>query len=101
MGTAGALAVSVAVMPLIMRMLPPVRDLRATRLPVSLDLPPDWRVFSFAIAVSTAAVLLFGLLPAITAAMRDVHPLLRRARTPHWWHGRQVLVVLQDRTRVV
>ena len=72
-----------------------IRDLRAARLSLSLEITPDWRVLSFAIAVSAATVLLFGLVPALTAARQDLHPLLKEARAGGGWRGRQALVAMQ------
>ncbi len=82
-------------MPFLVDALPPVRDFAATRLTLSLEISSDWRVLAFAIGVSAATVLLFGLVPALTAARRDLHPLLKEARAGGGWRGRQVLVALQ------
>ena len=94
-GVVGAVALSFAAIPLVVNALPPVRDLRAARLSLSLEITPDWRVLSFAIAVSAATVLLFGLVPALTAARQDLHPLLKEARAGGGWRGRQALVAMQ------
>lgn len=45
--------------------------------PISLELSPDWRVLAFAVAVSLAAGLVFGLAPALQAARRDITSRLR------------------------
>jgi predicted permease len=45
--------------------------------PVSLELSPDLRVLAFAIAVSLAAGLVFGLAPALQAVRRDLTATLR------------------------
>lgn len=94
-GVAGALALTFVLLPLAVRSLPPVRDLRATLLTLSLDVTPDWRVLGFAVAVSVATVLLFGLIPALLAASRDLHSLLKESRAGGGWRGRQVLVAVQ------
>lgn len=94
-GAAGAVALSFAAIPIVANALPPVRDLRATRLSLSLEVTPDLRVLGFAIAVSAATVLLFGLVPALIAARHDLHPLLKEARAGGGWRGRQVLVTMQ------
>ena len=41
-------------------------------MPVSLDVVPDWRVISFAIATSIAAAVLTGLAPALQASRADL-----------------------------
>jgi predicted permease len=94
-GAAGAIAISWLAIPLVVDTLPPVRDLAAVRLTLALDISPDWRVLAFALAISTGAVLLFGLAPALAAARRDLHPLLKQARAGGRWRGRQALVVVQ------
>ena len=40
--------------------------------PIVLELSPDWRVLSFALAVSLLTGLVFGLTPALQAADRDI-----------------------------
>jgi len=49
----------------------------ALPLPVGVDMPIDWRVLSFAIAVSLAAALLSGLAPALQASRPDLVPALK------------------------
>ena len=94
-GVIGAFVLSFAAIPIIARALPPVRDLGTTRLDLSLDLMPDLRVAGFAIAISAVTLLLFGLLPALTATRYDLHPLLKEARGGGGWRGRQLLIALQ------
>jgi predicted permease len=94
-GAAGAMALSLLAIPLLVDALPPVRDASATRLALTLGISPDWRVLGFSLLVSSVAVLLFGFAPALIAARRDLHPLLKEARAGSGWRGRQVLVVVQ------
>jgi predicted permease len=94
-GAAGAVALTYAAVPYMANALPPVRDSWATRLTVTLDLSPDWRVLGFAIAVSAGAVVLFGLAPALTGARLDLHPLLKEARSGGGRGGRNALVAFQ------
>ncbi len=94
-GAAGAIALTLILLPFVATALPPVRDLRAIRLPVSLEIVPDWRVPAFSIGLSGVTVLLFGLIPAWIAARRDLNPLLRESRAGGGWHGRQLLIVVQ------
>ena len=94
-GAAGAIALSLAAIPFVVDALPPVRDLTATRLALTLDIAPDWRVLGFSLAVSSAAVLLFAFVPALMAARRDLHPMLKAARAGGGWRGRQALVIVQ------
>jgi predicted permease len=67
--------------------------------PVSFDVQPDWRVFLFAFATSTAAGVLFGVAPAHQASRIDPNAALKgttQARLiPRRWAFRDVLVTLQ------
>lgn len=93
--TAAAIALSLAAIPQVTKALPPIRDIYTIRVPLALDIAPDWRILGFTLAVSAITVLLFGLLPALSASRRDIHPLLKEARTGGVWRGRQVLIVMQ------
>lgn len=44
---------------------------------IGLDLRPDWHVFAYAIAFSTAAGLLFGLAPALQSSRTEVSTVLK------------------------
>lgn len=94
-GTAGAFAISAMLVPQTTAALPPLRDLTATRLPLTLNVTFDWRVFAFSMAASAVAVLLFGLAPALVSLRRDIHPLLKESRAGGGWRGRQLLIVAQ------
>lgn len=94
-GAAGALVVSALLLPWIEAALPPIRDITARRLPLLIDLAIDWRVFGFAILLSTTALLIFGLGPAVMSLRRDVCLTLKEARVGGGWRGRDALVVTQ------
>lgn len=94
-GSVGAFAVAAMLIPQLAAVLPPVRDLTASRLPLTLDIALDWRIFGFSIAVSALALLLIGLAPALAAIRRDLHSLLKESRAGGAWRGRQLLVVTQ------
>ena len=49
----------------------------ALPVPVGIDIPIDWRVTVFAVAVSLAAALLSGLAPALQASRPDLVPALK------------------------
>jgi putative ABC transport system permease protein len=51
--------------------------------PARLDLPADWRVLLFAIALTLAVVLLFGLLPALRASSVQPASILKGGDDPH------------------
>jgi predicted permease len=94
-GAAGGLLLAMIATPLLVRALPPMRDLMTAPLALSLDLGPDRRVLFFSIAISAITVLLFGLAPAIAAARTTLDSVLRGARSAGGWRGRQVLILLQ------
>ena len=95
LGTAGGWLVALVSLPLLMGALPPMRDRATTQLALSLDVKPDWRVLFFAIAVSIATALLFGLAPAIAASRVSLDGVLRGARSSRAGRGRAALVVFQ------
>ncbi len=69
-----------------------------------IDVSPDLRVFAFTALVSLGAGLLFGLVPALYAAARDVAPVLKGAGTAPRsgrWHPGKVLVVSQVALSIV
>jgi predicted permease len=60
-----------------------VRILGAPGNPVQLDLPGDWRVLGFALALVAAVTLLFGLLPALRASAVKPVSALKGGDDPH------------------
>ena len=95
LGAAGGWLVAVASMPVLVRALPPMRDRATTQLALSLDVAPDTRVLLFAIGVSIATVLLFGLAPALAASRVSLDSVLRGARSSRGGHSRAALVGFQ------
>jgi len=70
--------------PLLAHVLPPVRDLSATLVTLSLDLKPDFRLLAFSFLLCLASALLAGLPSAMQTIRRDLHTALKSARaTPH------------------
>jgi predicted permease len=94
-GAAGGWVVAVLSMPLLLRALPPMRDRGTTQLALSLDASPDMRVLLFAIGVSVATALLFGLAPALANSRVSLDGVLRRARSSPGGRFRPALVVFQ------
>ncbi|HEV2352349.1 MAG TPA: ABC transporter permease [Terriglobia bacterium] len=58
-------------------MAPALLTLTPPSLPIKLDVPLDWRVLAFTLAVSLATGVIFGLAPAFRAARVDVIPVLK------------------------
>jgi predicted permease len=63
-GVAGLLLAAIAA-PLLLRLKPP-------GIPVSLEIPVDWRVLTFTLAVSVLTGVIFGLAPALRASRLDL-----------------------------
>jgi predicted permease len=95
LGALGGWLLATLSMPLLVRALPPMRDRATTQLALSLDVAPDKRVLLFAIVVSIATALLFGLAPALAASRVSLDSVLRGARSSRGVRLRPALVVFQ------
>ena len=95
LGTASGLCIFRMMMPLLVRGLPPVRDLDTTILRLSLNLKLDARLLVFSIGLCFAGALLAGVPPALQAAHSDLYAKLRAARPNAPQKLRWVLVGLQ------
>jgi predicted permease len=51
--------------------------LKPSSLPISLEVPLDWRVLAFALLVSLATGVVFGIVPAVRGARVEVTPVLK------------------------
>ena len=95
LGAAGGVALAYGAAPVLVRALPPVRDVGTTRLALAVDFAPNARVLLYSVAVSAFTALLFGMAPALAAARVSLDSVLRGARAAGGWRGRQLLLVLQ------
>jgi predicted permease len=95
LGALGGWLLAALSMPLLVNALPPMRDRGATQLTLSLDVVPDVRVLLFAIGISVATALLFGLAPAMAASRVNLDSVLRGARSSRAGGHRTALVVFQ------
>src|SRR5882762_7786724 len=84
-----------AVTPFLARVLPPLRDLDATLLTLSLDLKPDTRLLAFPFLLCVACALLAGLPAAVQAARQDLHTALKATRATPRQPLRWILVAIQ------
>src|SRR5580704_18173540 len=67
-------------------------------MPAMVNVPVDFRVFLFALVVSTVTALLFGLLPALQATKTDLVPALKNEAATgrfRYWHLRDYMVAAQ------
>ena len=95
LGAAGGWLIAVISLPFLLRALPPLRDRATTQLALALDITPDTRVLLFAIGISVATALLFGLTPALAASRVSLDGILRGARSSKSGRHRSALVVFQ------
>ncbi len=86
-GAGGGLIVSLIMLPLAARMLPPIRDMYTAVIPVALDADLNWRVLCFLVASSVAATIIFTIVPAMATA--------RTVRSKISFRGRQLLITAQ------
>jgi predicted permease len=78
--------------------IPALLSLKPATIPVSIDAPLDWRVFSFAFAASIVSGIIFGLAPALRSTRRDLLPALKDERQlagPRRSRLRGIIVVAQ------
>jgi predicted permease len=67
-------------------------------IPLIVSAPVDYRVFLFALVVSSVTALLFGLLPAVQATKTDLVPALKNEASTsrfRYWHLRDYMVAAQ------
>lgn len=94
-GGAFGVVCALALTRLIPRMLPPVRLIDSTTVPLSLQVQVDWRVLGFVALAALVTTLLTGVAPAWQAARIDPAPALRSARSTGRARGRTALVVVE------
>ncbi len=93
-GAVGATG-AVALARLIPQMLPPVRLLDTTTVPLALHVQVDWRVLGFVALLALVTTVLTGVAPAWQAAHTDLAPALRSTRSTGRARGRALFVVLE------
>lgn len=94
-GAAGALLLAIALTPACVRLIPPVRDLRGTLVPLSFHVGMRGRTFTFLLIASVLMMLLFSITPAIMAARVRLDTVLRGARSSRGWRSRRILILVQ------
>jgi predicted permease len=95
LGILGGLAIAMGAIPVAVRLLPPLRDLSGSLVPLAIDPAGSPRIFWFALGVSALTMLLFSVSPAITAARSSLDGTLRAVRASSGMRGRQFLIALQ------
>jgi predicted permease len=94
-GAAGGVLLAFVSTGSMVRAFPPLRDIAARRLALSVDFAPDWRVLLFSVGISALTVLLFGVALALGVSRTSLDIALRGARSSHASRGRQAIVVFQ------
>ncbi len=94
-GAAGGWLIARLCAPLMLRALPPLRDLATTRLDLTLDLSSDWRVVVTFLLAALLTAASFGVAPALAASRANLDGVLRGVRSASGWRGRKVLVTVQ------
>ncbi len=95
LGSAGGILIALVSTPLLVRSLPPIRDLYTARVTLSAPIAVNWRVLLFSLSLSAVTVLLFALAPAIATSRLSLDSVLRGIRASRSRHGRRPLIVLE------
>ena len=88
-------SVALASGPLLVRLLPTLRDLGATALTVSVDIRPDGRMLIFGAALCLVCALFAGLPAALLGTQSEIHSSLKTARAGARQPWRWTLVAIQ------
>jgi len=91
----GGMLFALTALPLAVRMIPPIRDVATSLIPLSVDARINWRIFVFLLLLSLLTMLIFTLSPAIAVSRVSLDSLLRASRSVAGWRGRQFLIIFQ------
>jgi len=94
-GCGAGMCIAMAATPLILRLLPPVRDLGTALVPLSIDTSVGRRVLLCSLLLSIITALICGVGPAIATSRWNLDTVLRGVRASGAMRGRQVLIALQ------
>jgi predicted permease len=94
-GTAGGLLIALLSSQALTQVLPPVRDISTSRLPLAIDFGVHGRLLLVSTGICVISTLLFGLVPALGASRQNLNSVLRSAHASTRWRGRQASLVFQ------
>jgi len=94
-GGIGGLLIAMIATPLALHLLPPLRDISTSIMPLSIDTNLNARVLWFVLALSTLTTISVTVSPALTTMRLSIDSLLRTVRSSRSLRGRQALIVLQ------
>jgi putative ABC transport system permease protein len=92
---AGAVCVALILIPVSLRMIPPVRSLDTSIVPISLTAGIDARSFQFLLALTGVSTVFFTVSPLLASMRVDVDRVLRTVRASANLRGRRLLIALQ------
>jgi predicted permease len=95
LGATGGLLIARAALPLVPRMLPPMRTIDTTLVPLSIHLGFSGQVLWFVLGASLITMALFSASPAVAISRSRLDSLLRAVRASSGVRGRQALIALQ------
>ena len=96
LGTTGGLLIARAAVPVIARVLPPMRSLDTTLVPLSIHLGFSGQVLWFVLGASLITMVLFSVSPVVAISRPRLDGLLRATRSSSGeMRGRQILIALQ------
>ena len=95
LGAAGGVLLAFALADSMARVLPPLRDIAARRLALSVDVEPGWRVVLFCLGAAALTALIFGMALARGVSRTPMDSALRGARSSGGWRGRRAVLVFQ------
>lgn len=94
-GAGGGLLIARIVVPLVPRMLPPMRAVDTTLVPLSIHLGFSGQALWFVLGASLITMLLFSVSPVVAISRSRIESLLRSTRASSGVRGHQALIVLQ------
>jgi predicted permease len=95
LGAAGGLLVARLAIPLLPRMMPPMRALDTTLVPLSIQLRLNGQVLWFVLGASLMTILLFSVSPVAAISRSRLEILLRATRSSSGVGGRRVLIAFE------
>jgi predicted permease len=90
-----AVCVSLAATPVALRLIPPVRSLYTTVVPLSIDAGLNGRVLLFLALMTLLTALIFTISPALAVMRISIDSVLRTVRSSSGLRGRQFLIAAQ------
>jgi predicted permease len=95
LGAAGGLLMARLGTPLAVHLLPPMRDLDTSIVPLAIDTRLNGRVLLFILGLLILMTVIFTVRPLLTTVRLSIDSVLRTARSSRSLRGRQLLIVLQ------